>query len=108
MAYKGYVLMLKGMGLVAGGTSWYRTFQSPDLIPKREPAPLYVIKSVNSLSRAPLFCRADSNLKVIHIARHPCGRIASILRGHKRGLMCLPSWLPEIADTQDGRSKGAY
>jgi len=44
-----------------------------------------VMKSVNSLGRARSFLEALPDLRVIHILRHPCGVIASQLRGEAEG-----------------------
>lgn len=60
----------------------------PDLIdPGRRGGIVPVIKSVDSLCRAQAFVRADPAVRVVHILRHPCGVIASRLRGVKKGLM---------------------
>lgn len=59
----------------------------PDLIDPNAQAPVVVIKSVNSLNRARLFCEAQPGLRVVHILRHPCGVVASLLRGTQQRLM---------------------
>ena len=60
--------------------------QIPDLL-ARNANPVYVIKSVNSICRAALFLEAIPDLKVIHIVRHPCAVISSLIEGHVKGLM---------------------
>ena len=44
-----------------------------------------VWKSIESLGRLPLFLDAVGSARGVHIVRHPCGFIASVLRGESRG-----------------------
>jgi len=48
-------------------------------------APVSVWKSIESTGRSGLIARSVPQLKVIHLLRHPCGQIASILRGEVGG-----------------------
>ena len=48
-------------------------------------APVMVWKSIESTGRAGLIARCDTRLRVIHLLRHPCGQIASVLRGEATG-----------------------
>ncbi len=50
----------------------------------------YLIKSVNSLSRTPLFSEAMPNYRFIHILRHPCAVISSKHNPFESGLMGSP------------------
>jgi hypothetical protein len=60
----------------------------PDLIDgRRRPEVTTVIKTVRSLGRVPLFLNADPAARVVHILRHPCGVVASLLRGARLKLM---------------------
>ena len=59
----------------------------PDLVDAAAPRPVTVIKSVNSLNRARLFLAAKPELRILHIVRHPCGVVASQLRGAEKRLM---------------------
>ena len=43
-----------------------------------------VWKSIESLGRVNCLINTDANLKIIHIVRHPCGYISSILRGERK------------------------
>lgn len=61
--------------------------QVPDLVGRGTHAPIVVIKSVNSLNRARLYLEADPELRIVHIVRHPCGVVASQLRGAEERLM---------------------
>ncbi len=47
---------------------------------RRAPA-LQVIKTVNMLGRAGLFMKISPDVRGVHLIRHPCGQIASMLRG---------------------------
>lgn len=63
-----------------------QTLPIPDLFdPARYPALRPVIKSVSSLGRAGLFAKALPGSRFVVIVRHPCGYIASTLRGEARG-----------------------
>lgn len=57
-----------------------------------------VIKSVNSVARAPLFLEACPGLRIVHIIRHPAGVIASRLRGADRGLMGSRVYINSLFD----------
>jgi hypothetical protein len=48
------------------------------------PAPILVWKSINSLGRFGLVLRSAPMAKAIHLVRHPCGHIASLLRGERQ------------------------
>jgi hypothetical protein len=48
-----------------------------------------VWKSVVSLGRIGLFCHCLPQVRMIHIVRHPCGVVASRLRGERLGTMNL-------------------
>lgn len=43
-----------------------------------------VWKSIESLGRLDYFLNTDAKINVIHIVRHPCGYISSILRGERK------------------------
>ncbi len=64
-----------------------RRLRVPDLVRETQEAPRYVIKSVNSLNRARLFSDARETLRIVHIVRHPCGVVASQIRGARLRLM---------------------
>jgi hypothetical protein len=42
-----------------------------------------VLKSVSSIARIPLLLEAAPEAHFIHIIRHPCGQVASVLRGFR-------------------------
>ncbi|MCA8928083.1 MAG: sulfotransferase [Alphaproteobacteria bacterium] len=91
-------------------------FHVPDMIARKEP-PFVVIKSVSATMRAPIFANALPNLKIIHIVRHPCAVLASLIRGRAAGKMTGEVFLealfaiPEAHDyglTYDELAKASY
>lgn len=64
----------------------------PDLI-RAGSDPKVVIKSVNSVNRIALFAEADPAMRFIHLLRHPCGVVASRLRGTSMQLMPKENFL---------------
>lgn len=56
----------------------------------------YVVKSVTSLCRAELFSAALPHLKIIHLVRNPCGVIASLIRGIKKGVMSKNTYISTL------------
>ena len=62
-----------------------RAIRVPDLVGRRHPAPRLVWKSINSVGRLGAILRVLAGARAILIVRHPCGEIASILRGHAAG-----------------------
>jgi hypothetical protein len=65
-----------------------------------------VIKSVSALGRAEALLAADSSLIPLHLIRHPCGFIASMLRGAKRNLIDWPRQLGRLAATRSAERLG--
>jgi len=55
--------------------------------------PVYVLKSVDSLTRTYLFSSAAPAAKVVHIIRHPCAFVASEIRGEKLNVMQIETFL---------------
>ena len=51
--------------------------------PKKRSRTILVWKSIESLGRLDLFRKSEAQIKIIHIVRHPCGYISSILRGER-------------------------
>ena len=66
--------------------------QVPDLISRSHPAPTVVWKSINSVGRLGALARALPAARGVLILRHPCGQIASLVRGHE--ISKLPGPLP--------------
>lgn len=84
----------------------------PDLNDPGHPEPRVVWKSINSAGRLGVLIRALPLARSILIVRHPCGQIASILRGHAAGRFAnpLPSEqyrvLETLVETEQGRAHG--
>lgn len=55
----------------------------PDFIGDAQPQ--IVIKSVSALGRAGVFAAALPDSHIVHIIRHPCGHVGSVLRGRQLG-----------------------
>jgi hypothetical protein len=62
--------------------------------------PIYLIKSVNSLCRAELFLRSNTNLRILHIVRHPSAVRASQLRGIAEGVMKEEIYINPLFDAE--------
>jgi hypothetical protein len=103
-------LRLAGWGL--RGIERSRRIQVPDLA-RRGSRPRLVIKSVDSVSRLPSFARALPDVRFVYIVRHPCGVVASQLRGVELGRMARQSIpgdvlaLPTAAEAGLDRAKAA-
>ena len=81
--------------------------QIPDWInPKMRERAVYVIKSVDSLTRTGLFARAVPTAKVVHIIRHPCAFVASEIRGEKLNVMQIETFLPAQAKMSQASTRG--
>lgn len=84
----------------------------PDLIDPGRPEPRIVWKSINSAGRLGALLQVLPQSRAVLIVRHPCGQIASILRGHAAGRFAhpLPSEqyrvLETLVDTEQGRAHG--
>jgi len=82
-------------------------YNVPDLVRGRSLASTIVLmKSVNSLGRAKVFSCADKNLKVVHILRHPCGFVASQLRGGDLKLMNVQTFIETQAEMDQAKRRG--
>jgi hypothetical protein len=88
------------------------SLQIPGLIDPGRPDPRVVWKSINSVGRLGALARALPRSHVVLLVRHPCGQIASILRGHAAGKFthALPSEqyrvLEALVKTDRGRAHG--
>jgi hypothetical protein len=84
----------------------------PDLIDPGAPAPRVVWKSINSTGRLGALARVLPRPQTVLLVRHPCGQIASVLRGHAAGKFAhaLPSEqyrvLEALVNTDQGRAHG--
>lgn len=84
----------------------------PDLIDPGRSAPRLVLKSINALGRAGALARLLPEARILLLLRHPCGQIASTLRGHaaRKFPVRLPSEhyqiLQMLVDTEQGQAHG--
>lgn len=89
-----------------------RAVRVPDLINRRHPISRVVWKSINSVGRLGAILRARAGARAVLIVRHPCGQIASVLRGHAAGKITdvHPSEqyrvFEELVGTAAGRAHG--
>lgn len=60
---------------------YFRSIPIPDLTNSHAPPPQLVMKSIAALGRAGLYLTAEPGAKAVLIIRHPCGHIASVLKG---------------------------
>jgi hypothetical protein len=69
--------------LISRGNPWVRKISIPDFVGDAEP--LVVMKSVGAGGCARLFANAPPGSRMIYILRHPCGQVASMVRGIRAG-----------------------
>lgn len=63
----------------------------PDLMDSSVPGPqTTVIKSVSGLARLSFFATVRPRMPILHVMRHPCGKVSSLLRGIEKGKMPRP------------------
>ncbi|HEX5326423.1 MAG TPA: sulfotransferase [Acetobacteraceae bacterium] len=68
------------------GSRRMRAFPVPDLVdPDRYPKLRIVIKSISARGRARVFLKAMPTARALLLLRHPCGQVASTLRGFQQG-----------------------
>lgn len=80
------VRALRAVDAVLPAVGRSRNLQVPDLASEGQ-TPYLVLKSVDSIPRLPVFARALPGVKFVHLIRHPCGVVASQLRGAELGKM---------------------
>jgi hypothetical protein len=86
--------------------------QVPDLVDPGAPAPRVIWKSINSLGRLGALAHVLPRPQAVLLVRHPCGQIASTLRGHAAGKLggTLPSeqyrLLEALVSTDQARAHG--
>jgi hypothetical protein len=101
-----------GLAVKAFPRRFTASAQIPDLLDPGHPAPRLVWKSINSVGRLGALLRMFPRARAVVITRHPCGQIASLLRGHAAGKFAdtLPSEhyrvFEMLLDTEQGRAHG--
>ena len=101
------VTALRGAERVPALKPWAQTRNVPDFLSKRPPTvPFYVAKSVIGGGRAGLYARACTDIRFLLIVRHPCGFVASQLRGAELGLMRAQWPINAMTNTCSARRRG--
>lgn len=89
------------------GAEKLRNIDVPDFFGEGKKANCqYVIKSVNSLNRARLFSRVKPDARVLHLIRHPCGCVASLLRGFRLNLLQGKSFMAAVSRMPEAKQRG--
>jgi hypothetical protein len=84
----------------------------PDLVDPGRPEPRLVWKSINSVGRLGALARRLPKARCLLLLRHPCGQIASVLRGYSSGMIQGPPpsehyrVLAMLLDTDRARARG--
>ena len=80
---------LRGLEEVVGPR--IQKLRVPDLVRRPQRRNLTtVIKSVTGLVRLPIYAAARPTMPIVHVIRHPCAVVASLLRGIAKGKMPRP------------------
>ncbi len=95
----GAALALNGMTLTSGAATALQRIQIPDFIrsPTRSGVRT-VLKSVSANGRVGLFAEALPEARIVFLIRHPCGQVASCLRGIALGKLRTPVNSASIAE----------
>lgn len=105
--YPSIVLAYKGLDTALRKCGFTPELRIPDLIKGRSKLELsVVIKSVDSLCRAHIFSVAEPSLRIVHIIRHPCGFVASQLRGAELKLLTGHTFLEGQVSMCQARRRG--
>jgi len=99
----GLISALKLMARAPVFGSKFESVNAPDLFKNSGLQPRYVLKSVISLGRAGLYQRALPNGRLVFIIRHPCGVVASQMRGMKLGKLTHETPFKTICASSVGR-----
>ncbi len=89
------IRMLRAVDAVIPAVGRSRSLQVPDLTDVGV-RPYLVMKSVDSIPRLPVFARALPGVRFLYIVRHPCGVVASKLRGIELGRMAPPAMYADM------------
>lgn len=96
---------LRLAGWASRGIERSRTIQVPDLA-RGGTSPRLVIKSVDSITRLPVFASALPEVRFVYIIRHPCGVVASKLRGVELGRMARQAIADDVLALPTAREAG--
>lgn len=91
----------------ASGSRRLRSFPVPDLVNLDSYAPLRIVmKSVSASGRACVFLKALPGMRLVFLLRHPCGQIASTLRGLTQGKFDTGVFVRDVLGTRSARRYG--
>src|SRR5690606_23603517 len=93
----------RGVERIVGRRGWIAVPDFFDL--DRRPRARFVMKSVDSMGRLNLFTRALPDAKTIVVVRHPCGQVASVMRGIESGYLAS-SAVVAMAAMEQARRRG--
>jgi len=79
--HQSMTLSVKAFERVGPLSTFFRSLQIPDFLDLKTCHAQIVIKSISAMGRLGLFLNALPKSKAILIIRHPCGHVASVLRG---------------------------
>jgi hypothetical protein len=103
----GLIELAKILGRIPLFTTEIDSFTVPDFIHlDYAPQITILIKSVSSMRRLPFFLAAAPSARYIHLMRHPCGQIASLLRGIRQGRFQDLSSLGSVATPRRAKASG--
>jgi hypothetical protein len=88
---------------LCGRHSWITV---PDFFdPARRPSVRFAMKSVDSMGRLNLFTRAVPEARSVVVVRHPCGQVASVIRGMEKGFLASAA-IVSMARMEQARRRG--
>lgn len=91
--------LLRGVE-AASGSGRMRSFPVPDLFRPDRYAPLRIVmKSVSASGRARVFLKALPGMQLLFLLRHPCGQVASTLRGLAQGKFNTGVFVQDVLGT---------
>jgi hypothetical protein len=104
---EGIVYSLRAVDAISRGNTWARRVAIPDLVARTESVwPTVVFKSVSSFGRARLFAEALPKSRIVFILRHPCGQVASTVRGIVSGKFEYHPAVGAVVSSREGRALG--
>ena len=91
----------------ASGSRRMRAFPLPDLVSaRRYPNLRIVMKSISARGRARVFLKAMPAMRVVFLMRHPCGQVASTLRGLQQGKFGTGVFVEDVLTTPGAEKYG--
>ncbi|HEX4159684.1 MAG TPA: sulfotransferase [Rhizomicrobium sp.] len=99
-------LMIYGekFAMSALGPSLTSRLRVPDFADRGDPSNLkFVMKSVSSCGRVKVFAAALPESRIVYLVRHPCGQVASMLKGIASGKFERPILNADVFDTDEAQ-----